>query len=352
MQKYGGVSRCFIENIINSPDNIQPIIGMMFSENEYHNTYYPKSIFLNKKNTFRGKRTFFLYLGKIISIFHMLIEDYDILHVTGDNTYFLKYNKKPFVITIHDMIPELLYNKENWISKNWINRRKEIIYKSHLIIAVSQNTKNDLLKIYPDISEQKIKVIYHGIGKSPHKRIENKWGEYILFVGGRDSYKNYKLFISATSNILHKNKNLKIICTGKSFSTKEHNLHKELDIQKQVIQISANDIELDNLYQNAKLFIYPSKYEGFGIPILEAWKNKCPIAISNTSSFPEIAQNAAVYFNPNDKNSIKDAIEQLLQDSKKKKELIILGFERLEKFSWKESAKKLFAAYNTIKEIK
>ncbi|MBP8945862.1 MAG: glycosyltransferase [Paludibacteraceae bacterium] len=123
---------------------------------------------------------------------------------------------------------------------------------------------------------------------------------------------------------------------------------KELGIYRKVISKRFNDKELYNLYQNALLFIFPSLKEGFGIPILEAWANKCPIALSNIEIFHEIADDAAIYFDPLDIEDIRNAIEKIIQNGDLRMNLIKKGYERVKKFNWFDSAKKLENIYKKV----
>ena len=102
------------------------------------------------------------------------------------------------------------------------------------------------------------------------------------------------------------------------------------------------------MYAHAICFVYPSLYEGFGVPILESWAMKCPIALSSTSCFPEIAENAGLYFDPNNIDDIKDKVEQLINDSKLQNDLINKGTERIKKFNWSDKIDETFSIYNSL----
>ena len=112
--------------------------------------------------------------------------------------------------------------------------------------------------------------------------------------------------------------------------------------------MNANDDLLNILYRNATAFVFPSIYEGFGIPILEAFGCGCPVILSNSSSFPEIAANAALYFDPKNKMSIKDTVAKALFDKKLCAELIEKGFNRVKSFSWEKAAKETIKVYKQI----
>lgn len=225
--------------------------------------------------------------------------------------------------------------------------KKEICEKAAGIIAISEHTKKDLIRFF-NISPNKIKVIYHGSNLNKEIRKMNLPKRYILFTGSRTLYKNFDLFIEAISNLLLEDKELYLVCTGKEFDKNEKNNLKRLNIEDKVYQILANDDEMYTIYHNAECFVFPSLYEGFGIPILEAWESECPIALSNTSCFPEIADDAGEYFNPLDKSSIEKAIKNILYDKKRREKIVLRGKERLKEFSWDKTYKETLRFYEEI----
>ncbi len=123
---------------------------------------------------------------------------------------------------------------------------------------------------------------------------------------------------------------------------------KKMKISERVIQVSANEKELTSFYANALVFVFPSLYEGFGMPILEAFANNCPICISNTSCFPEIAQNAALYFDPYDEETIYESIEIGVYNVQIRQNLKLAGKNRLTDFSWEKTAKETIELYKTL----
>lgn len=141
-------------------------------------------------------------------------------------------------------------------------------------------------------------------------------------------------------------KDLIMICTGAPFSLKEKACLKSLNISNRVIHYFASDNELFWLYNNALAFIFPSYYEGFGIPILEAFEAGTPCLLAKSSCFPEIAENAALYFDPKNKNEIISAMSEVL-DQNLSEQLIEKGKKRLTAFSWKKTAEKTTEVYKS-----
>lgn len=341
MQKVGGVSRYFFENIIRICKENNVNICTYFLSNEYF-----RSVLKRPNFTYSGWQSIRLriLIENINMAWHLLTDKYNLVHLTAEEAQAIKFTRKPIVITIHDMIPELFYN-----DKKRIKKRKATIYHASAIICVSKNTKQDLLRIYPDIKENKVFVIYHGYSSQKINYVPVIKEKYILFVGSRyEEYKNFLHFLSAISSLLI-TYNLKLVCTGKAFSPLEKLKIDEYGITDKVCNVGyVQDDELASLYHYAECFVYPSLYEGFGIPILESFSHGCPACISNTSCFPEVASDAASYFNPNDEQSICSSIKSILDNSNYRTELIKRGYERLHLFSWDKAAKETMQVYNHV----
>ena len=234
------------------------------------------------------------------------------------------------------------------------------IFAADKIICVSKHTKHDLLKIYPQINEDKIVVIYHG-NSLERIDIQNKMlcipalsiditnMKYILFVGRRDFYKNFTGFIKATAPILQNDKELKIICAGGGgFNTVEKELISSYQILDRCYQINISDDILPYLYHFARCFVFPSIYEGFGIPILEAWACKCPIALSRASCFPEIAQDGGLYFNTDNEDEMRQVISSLVYNDELRIKLITRGLKLLDNYNWNKTVTETLDVYESI----
>ena len=282
-------------------------------------------------------------------------------HDIFQSTYFTTVNKKvPKVAVIYDMIYEIYGNRND----KWINfiigMKEQVVNQATRVIAISENTKTDLLNYYPKVKEENVEVITLAANYKnkmiqrflDFEEIQNRFhisiqqGEYLLFVGKRNGYKNFSLVESLLS---HKNvMNMTALCVGGEKRAKES--FNELPNNNKVIYVGQiSEIDLVNLYQNALALIYPSKYEGFGLPILEAMENRCPVICSNTSSLPEVGGDAAIYFDPQSLDSLREAFEKLLVPSFRNR-LIEKGLENAKRFSWDDSARKLVDVYKTLCE--
>ncbi len=353
IQKYGGISRYFCEIIKHLPPEVSFKLSVLFSQNHHLKENYEvfKKINLLPEKNFKGK--YFIqkkinWLNGAYSQYCIKKNHFDLFHPTFYDNYFLKILKKPYIITVHDLIAfkfdDPFYNR--------FQRKLQMenaIKKANRVIAISENTKNDLidiLHIHPD----KIDVVHHGFIKTNSYKENNHLGKYILFVGQRSHHKNFKTLVKTASMLFNKEKDITLVCVGKPFDEEETNLLSQFKIANKVIVMNVDDSTLNNLYANALAFVYPSLYEGFGMPILEAFANHCPVCLSNTSCFPEVAANAAVYFDPNSPDSILSAIEKIIFDKKFANEITMAGAQRLSNFSWQKAASQTALAYKKIIE--
>jgi glycosyltransferase involved in cell wall biosynthesis len=351
MQRYGGVSRQMIEFYTRflANENFEIRCPVLYSENQYlaEAKLAPRFFSFFHKIRFRGKGKLLHYTLDKCS-FKMVIaelkrQQFDVFFPTYYyDTYFLKYLKqKPFVVTIHDMIHELFpeYFSQD---RSMINNKLILMQHAARIIAVSQNTKNDILKLYPFLDADKIDVVHvcHSIAPE-YKEVKDLPENYILFVGSRRAYKNFKLLAEAISPILKSDPALILLCAGGgAFSGEEKKWLEENGLTNKVIQRNFFTDELASYYKKARLFVFPSAYEGFGLPVLEAMYFGCPVVLTNYSSFPEVAGDAGIFFELNNKEDMAKKVLSILNDESLRQEYIEKGKLQVEKFSWTNTAKK------------
>jgi glycosyltransferase involved in cell wall biosynthesis len=355
-EKYGGVSKYFVLLIKNLPPEIQWQISVKFTNNEYIKSINNlKTISIFNKCNFVGKGHLISFMNKPFSINAFKKDEFDIYHQTHYDPYAYSYlKKKKSVTTIHDMnfykIPKLY--KKNYLYKEIIKHQKDSAIKADKIITISNNTKKDIMDIW-NIPGYKINTIYHGIediGLEKYNKDKLFDKPYILFVGMRSNYKNFHNYLKVFQIISEEFTDLLLICTGIPFSSEEKKIIYSMNLVDKVYQISASEKNMVSLYYNAELFAYPSYYEGFGMPLLEAMSCHCPVICSNTSCFPEIAQNAALYFDPYSIESMVYATRKVLMDDSLRSALINKGIQQVHKesFSWKKCAYEHVKVYKDL----
>jgi glycosyltransferase involved in cell wall biosynthesis len=261
------------------------------------------------------------------------------------------------MLTIHDLFP--LINPELSLEgqSSLFENIKPNLDKIDRIIAVSQSTKNDIMK-YLDVHEDKITMIYEGVDEKYKpvedcSKIKKKYGvdKFILFVGTLEPRKNIPNLIKAFAKL--NSTEYKLVITGKKgwkyksiFNTAE-----SLKItDKTVFTGYVPEDDLPALYSAADLFVYPSLYEGFGIPPLEAMACGTPVITSNRSSLPEVAGNAALLVDPEDTDELAEAMMKVIGDSCLRDVMTKRGFEQAKKFSWDQCVRKTIRVYKQIEE--
>lgn len=348
-QDYGGITRYFSEVIseINHSSEFTVDVSLLFSNNiNIKNIDVCKASGFFPNINFKGKRFMMVKINQILSSHKYIYANHDIFHPTYYDSYYLRFKKrKPTALTCHDLIHEkFLLNDRRTIS----NKRKTIS-EADIIFTVSNNTKSDLIEYY-QVPEDRI-FVTHLASSLPYLDLKylRPPKEYILFVGHRDSYKNFSFFIKAVSPLLIKNKSIKVYCAGGGrFSKKELQLFNELKVIESLRYFPILDDNLTKLYAEAIAFFFPSIYEGFGIPILEAMSCGCPVAASKTSSLPEVAGDAAVFFDPYDSESILSTAEMLYNSNSIRDSLIERGRLRCSEFSWKKTTEATLEGYRRI----
>ncbi len=264
------------------------------------------------------------------------------------------------IITIHDLLPirfKSIYSKESVAYFYYKMILPMLMRKSEKLIVPSEYTKFDVVNL--GVSPDKITVIYNGISLKYNTSLSRsyflkKYGitqEYILSVGTTSfPYKNAEGLIKAFSNILNRLDYELVFCGGRNKYLQDLKyLVQSLGIEKKVKFLSyLDDCDLYHLYKFSSIFVYPSTFEGFGIPPLEAMACGCPIVVSNVAALPEVCGDAAYYVDPYDVEDIARGIHTVLSDENLQKELVRKGFERVKLFSWEKSSKKLIEVIEEV----
>jgi len=262
-------------------------------------------------------------------------------------------NAKKFIVTIHDVIIKAYpHGHDGKTIKQVDEQLKRVLSEADLLAADSHNTKSDLLKFY-QVPESKVKVVYPGITLSFSEQSDVQSGErkaeYILFVGTIEPRKNIQGLIRAF-NLLKKDRGIghKLIIAGMKgwmyediFREYENSGFKDDIIFKGYV----DDAGLADLYRNASVFVYPSFYEGFGFPILEAFSYGVPVVTSRGSSCGEIAGDGALLVDPGNYKEITWAIQKIIDSVELRQDLISKGLSRAKEFTWENTAKEFLKLF-------
>lgn len=263
------------------------------------------------------------------------------------------YHPMKSVVYIYDLAFEInpAHYQESY---NRLSRQTKFAAKySDRIIAVSTATKNDLVRLYK-INRDKIKVIYHGVEAKfkPSLIKEKETVPYFLFVGSYKPSKNIPNIIKAFSLFIHDlKKPYRLVLAGSNYwgDSDVTKLIEDLKCESNVkISGYVPEEDLLKLYRGATAFVSPSFYEGFGMPFLEAMRSGVPVITSNCGSIPEVVGDAALMIEPEDVNSIKEAMVKVATEEKLRLQMVKKGLKQAQKFSWEKAAEQLLDVINSI----
>jgi len=354
-QIYGGVSRyvCEIAARISQYSDVSVKIAAPMYVNAYLENV-PKDVLIGFKSPFPYEflriyqRASSLLLGDVM----LRYMKPNIIH----ETYFFKYplgsSKAIRVLTIYDMIHEKFESQFQYGDKTAKHKAAAAARADH-VICISESTKRDAIEIL-GLRPEKISVIHLGFDlmslSVEHLHTNNTDSPYLLYVGTRGGYKNFQLMLHAYASSQLLKSEFKIVCFGGGkFIEEELAIIKGLGLgTDQVIQMSGNDQLLASYYKGASAFVFPSLYEGFGIPPLEAMSYDCPVVCSNTSSIPEVVGEAGQYFDPYDASSMQKSIEMVIESAELRTTLINKGRAQLNKFSWDKCANETINIYKSL----
>lgn len=266
------------------------------------------------------------------------------------------------VLTIHDM---MYFTHPEFLKLEWVRSlKKEVnagIKRANMIIADSVFTKNQIMEHWKNISEEKIKVVYSGVNERFYPvedkmiigRIKDKYGiknRYILYVGNIEPKKNLVRLVEAFSQLKNSIDGYNLVIGGGGWDfDRVFQKVNELNLQEEVIFTGyVSDEDLPTLYSGAEIFVFPSLYEGFGLPVIEAMACATPVITSNIASLPELARDAGILIDPFKVEDIAGAMYQLLTDTNLKIELRGKGLQRANLFSWEKTARETLAVYKEL----
>ena len=284
------------------------------------------------------------------------------------NWSFPSKKKVPTVLTIHDVIPFTFREAMSFFINHFRYRTgtRKACQLNDYVTTISEFSKRDIAK-KTGIPLSKIKVIHNGLRAS--EKVDNKLiqelkdkfkldGEYLLNVGGIHDRKNIGRLILAFSKLVHKYQYKgKLVITG-DVSDGDYRIKKKQECDKIIASENIGDrivftgfikdVEVDALFKEAFLFVYPSLYEGFGLPVLEAMRENVPVVTSNTSAMPEVTEDAALLIDPLNVDEMCEGMQKLVSDNDLRKSLITKGEKIVSKYSWKKTANEYLAFFKEI----
>lgn len=353
MQAYGGVSRIFIEIAKKlSSNNVElTLFGGV------HINFYFEELQRAMKQAvgiripqLLGKQRILMPINRVLLKRYAATMTPDLVHFTYFSRTLPRRSGVREIMTVHDMTFELF--PELFPANNpMVMLKKKMAQEVDGVICISENTKKDLLR-FCDVPEERVRVIPHGnpmagiISEKP----ANESVPFILFVGQRDLYKDFNVLLDALAGSIACMEWQVIAFGGGDFTAKERIEINRRGLQGRVLHESGSDGRLAGFYETAQVLVYPSRYEGFGLPPLEAMSRGCPVIVSDCSSLPEVVGNAGLYFKPNDAEELRCRIESI-GDPQERRRLINHGYEQARNFSWGKCAEETARFYRDILEM-
>ena len=289
-------------------------------------------------------------LGRVAGVEVVSGPDYDVLHLVAAHRYDAEWRRakelgRRLVVTVHDLIPEHFGLKGPQYAG--VAERREVLSAADAIIAVSQWTKDDIVATY-GISADRIRVIHNGVsvGSATHEAHGTRHEAHgtLLWIGRRAGYKNFFWFVRAVAPLLWR-RNLCVICTGgQGFGHKERLLMTLLGVRRRFSVVDADEARLAALYRHAVCLVMPSRAEGFGLPVVEAMAQGCPVVLPRAHVFPEVAGDAALFYREGSGREMRRLVEQCLSGDGRA-EIVRRGKERATAFSWTNCAAAVAAVY-------
>lgn len=362
-QTYGGVSRyfCEIASRLAQTSGLEISIAAPLYVNAYLQNL-PRIIVKGFRGPSTGRfksgypRLFLRGAGLVLGDLALRVQLPDIVHETYYFSYPLGPRRARRVITLHDMIHERFPADFPLADKT--TRYKALAAKrADHVICVSESTRRDAIEIL-GLAPEKITVIHHGFDlmKGGNNSlfdeldVTNRDRPFLLYVGNRGGYKNFLRLLEAYASSPLLRTEFRLICFGGgALSSGEQERIAKLGLDgDRVIQLGGSDQLLSTLYARASVFVYPSLYEGFGIPPLEAMSHDCPVVCGMTSSIPEVVGDGGEYFDSTDVDSMRQAIERVVSSESLRSGLIEKGRARLSCFSWDRCARETLKVYREL----
>lgn len=356
MQRYGGVSRYFVELASRLPP--ETVSEKSIIAPVYINHYLAAD---SARSLTNGRYIPFdlVGLGHAVSLANRFAVPLAWSKVNADVVHETYYSRKPVgsarrrVVTVYDMIHELFTPKTKQVERV-IAAKHAAIKRADHIICISETTRCDLARLY-NIDRARTSVIHLGYSLTSETAEINSQKEpmggqrpFLLYVGNRGGYKNFGTLLKAFSSSPILREFDLVAFGGPPLLPGEWEEIKRLGITDRVRFESGSDRDLAERYRAAAAFVYPSMYEGFGIPPLEAMSHGCPVVCSNAGSIPEVVGDGGVYFDPNNSDELRSTLERVATTETFQENLRVRGYQRITEFSWDRCAEATAKVYREI----
>ena len=260
--------------------------------------------------------------------------------------YLSRRSKAPMVVTVYDMTPELF--PELFPRGNPHLQKREYVWRANLVLCISESTRRDLLRVYGPIPSAPI-VTHLGVSRRfAPGALRPLWcpDRYVMFLGDRGGYKDFRVALESFAALGPKRRGIALVAVGGgALTAEEEALISTWGLRDRVIQRNISDEELPGVFGGASAFVFPSRYEGFGLPTLEAMACGTPTVLADTSSHPEVGGDAALYFPPGDTSVLTAQLSRLLSDDAFRRDLSEKGLAQAGRFSWRRTAVATADAY-------
>jgi glycosyltransferase involved in cell wall biosynthesis len=345
MQRQGGISRYFVELIgeFNKTTElgVKPQLGWRWT----HNAHALEASLGKPLRVLGGSTGHTLRWAN--RTFSARQAGADIVHHTYYRAGYLpKRSTPPTVVTVYDMTPELF--PDLFPKGNPHLCKREYVRRATLVLCISESTRRDLLRTYGSVEAPTI-VTHLGVSHrfAPGAPRPSWWpGSYVLFLGNRGGYKDFGVAIESFAEMAPRQRSTMLVAVGGgTFTADEEALISRWGLRDQVVQRDSSDKELPGVFAGARAFVFPSRYEGFGLPTLEAMACGTPTVLADSSSHPEVGGDAALYFPPGDTSALAAQLSRLLSDEAFRRDLSEKGIARAGRFTWGRTAEVTAEAY-------
>ncbi|MBY0374762.1 MAG: glycosyltransferase family 4 protein, partial [Bryobacteraceae bacterium] len=339
---YGGVTRYFVELAQHLSEAGLAEVTMfapLHVNEDFQNGTRAHAIGI-RVPSFRGVNRLVRPVDEVLTRLWTHAQRYDVLH----ETYYPRWKggraRTPVVTTVHDMIHEKFIDPSSVVD----GHKVRAVRAADRIICVSKHTRRDLLEMF-GVDPGKVDVVYHGSSFArtavPEEPVVPAGRPYLLYVGRRVPYKNFDRLLESFASSKRLQKDFDLLCFGGgAFTADEEERIAALRLPRScVFHKGGADRHLQRIYGGATALVYPSLYEGFGLPPLEAMTMGCPVICSQSSSLPEVVGSAGAYFNPESVDSMREAIESTVYDPGRLSNMRNAGLLQAQRFSWEQCAR-------------